>query len=130
MLGTIVNTCCIIIGTLAGTLFHKGIKEQYREILYTGLGLACLAIGLNATLSHFSQSKYPVLFIVSIAIGAAKCRCSHPLSTAHTSVGWSGHGLTLMGSSSRRSTSTPMQARGRILRKGFPPPSCCIASVP
>ncbi len=69
MLGTIVNTCCIIIGTLAGTLFHKGIKEQYREILYTGLGLACLAIGLNATLSHFSQSKYPVLFIVSIAIG-------------------------------------------------------------
>ncbi len=69
MLGTIVNTCCIIIGTLAGTLFHKGIKEQYRENLYTGLGLACLAIGLNATLSHFSQSQYPVLFIISIAIG-------------------------------------------------------------
>lgn len=69
MLGTIVNTSCIILGTIAGTLLHKGIKEKYKQILYTGLGLASLAIGLNATISHLSESKYPVLFIVSIAIG-------------------------------------------------------------
>lgn len=69
MLGTIVNTSCIILGTIAGTILHKGIKEKYKQTLYTGLGLASLAIGLNATISHLSESKYPVLFIVSIALG-------------------------------------------------------------
>jgi len=69
MIGTIVNTATIIVGGIAGTLLHRGVKEQYREVLYTGLGLASLAIGLNATISHFPQSEYPVLFIVSLALG-------------------------------------------------------------
>ena len=69
MVGTIVNTCCIIVGTVVGTLLHRGIREQYKQTLYTGLGLASLAIGLNATLTHLSESSYPVLFIVSIALG-------------------------------------------------------------
>ncbi len=69
MTGTIVNTITIIIGSIAGALLHRGIKDKYKEVLYNGLGLASLAIGLNATISHFSQSEYPVLFIVSIAIG-------------------------------------------------------------
>jgi uncharacterized membrane protein YqgA involved in biofilm formation len=69
MLGTIVNTTCIIVGTLVGSFLHRGIKERYKRTLYDGLGLASLAIGLNATISHFSESKYPVLFIVSLAVG-------------------------------------------------------------
>lgn len=69
MVGTIVNTCCIIVGTIVGTLLHRGIREQYKQTLYTGLGLASLAIGLNATLTHLGESRYPVLFIVSIALG-------------------------------------------------------------
>ena len=69
MIGTIVNTCTIIAGTIIGTILHRGIKEKYKEVLYTGLGLASLAIGLNATITHFPQSEYPVLFIVSLAIG-------------------------------------------------------------
>ena len=69
MIGTIVNTCTIIAGTIIGTIVHRGVKEQYKEVLYTGLGLASLAIGLNATITHFPQSEYPVLFIVSLAIG-------------------------------------------------------------
>ena len=69
MIGTIVNTCTIIVGTIIGTIVHRGVKEQYKEVLYTGLGLASLAIGLNATITHFPQSEYPVLFIVSLAIG-------------------------------------------------------------
>lgn len=69
MIGTVVNTCCIIVGTIVGTLLHRGIREQYKQTLYTGLGLASLAIGLNATLTHLSESRYPVLFIVSIALG-------------------------------------------------------------
>ena len=69
MIGTIVNTVTIIAGTIIGTVLHRGVKEKYKEVLYTGLGLASLAIGLNATISHFSQSEYPVLFIVSLAVG-------------------------------------------------------------
>lgn len=69
MIGTILNTACIILGTIAGALLHRGIKEEYKHTLYTALGLASLAIGLNATISHFSESKYPVLFIISLAVG-------------------------------------------------------------
>ena len=69
MIGTIVNTATIIIGSIIGSVLHRGVKEKYKEVLYTGLGLASLAIGLNATISHFPQSQYPVLFIISLAIG-------------------------------------------------------------
>ncbi len=69
MIGTIVNTATIIVGAVIGAVMHRGIQEKYKQMLYTGLGLASLAIGMNATISHFSESEYPVLFIISIAIG-------------------------------------------------------------
>lgn len=69
MVGTIVNTGAIIVGTLVGALLNRGIKEKYKTGLYDALGLASLAIGLNATITHFPQSQYPVLFIVSLALG-------------------------------------------------------------
>jgi len=69
MIGTIVNTCTIIAGTLLGALLHRGVKEEYKEVLYTGLGLASLAIGLNATITNLPKSQYPVLFIVAMAVG-------------------------------------------------------------
>ena len=69
MIGTIVNTTTIIVGTIAGTLLHRGIKEKYKVTLYDGLGLASLAIGLNATITNFPKSEYPVLFIISLALG-------------------------------------------------------------
>ena len=69
MIGTIVNTCTIIAGSLLGALLNRGIKDKYKEVLYTGLGLASLAIGLNATITNLPKSQYPVLFIVALAIG-------------------------------------------------------------
>ena len=70
MIGTIVNTCTIIVGSIVGAVMNRGIKEKYKDTLYTGLGLACLGIGLNAVISNFGKSEYPVLFIVSIALGS------------------------------------------------------------
>lgn len=70
MIGTIVNTLCIIVGTIAGFILHRGIKDKYKTALYDSLGLASIGIGLNATISYFPQSKYPVLFIISLAVGA------------------------------------------------------------
>lgn len=69
MTGTIVNTCTIIAGSILGALLHRGIKDKYKEVLYTGLGLASLAIGLNATITNLPKSQYPVLFILALAIG-------------------------------------------------------------
>ena len=69
MIGTIVNTCTIIAGSILGALLHRGIRERYKEVLYTGLGLASLAIGLNAAITNLPKSQYPVLFIVALAVG-------------------------------------------------------------
>lgn len=69
MLGTIVNTAAIVVGSVAGSVMHRGIGERYKRALYDSLGLASLAIGLNATITHFPQSRYPVLFIVALAVG-------------------------------------------------------------
>ncbi len=69
MIGTIVNTCTIIAGSILGALLNRGIKDKYKEVLYTGLGLASLAIGLNATITNLPKSQYPVLFIVALAVG-------------------------------------------------------------
>ena len=48
MTGTIVNTAAIIVGTIVGTVLSRGIKDKYKVGLYDALGLASLAIGLNA----------------------------------------------------------------------------------
>jgi hypothetical protein len=70
MLGTIVNTCTILAGSFIGSLLKKGIKEKYQNAMYTAMGLAACAIGVNGVVSHMSKSSYPVLFIVSLAIGS------------------------------------------------------------
>ena len=70
MIGTVVNTAAIIAGTIVGSLLSRGIKEKYKIGLYNALGLASLAIGLNATITHLPKSQYPVLFIVALAVGS------------------------------------------------------------
>ena len=70
MIGTIVNTCTIVVGTLAGVLLHKGIKDKYKNVLYDALGLACFSIGLNAVVTNLPKSQYPVLFIAAMALGS------------------------------------------------------------
>lgn len=70
MIGTIVNTCAIIVGTLVGTVLGRGIKEKYKSALYNALGLASLMIGLNAAIANMPKSRYPVLFIAALAVGS------------------------------------------------------------
>lgn len=70
MLGTIVNTTTILIGGTFGAIIRTGIAEKYKDALFTGLGLCCLVLGMNAALPNMAKSEYPVMFILSIAIGA------------------------------------------------------------
>lgn len=69
MLGTIVNTTTILIGGTFGALVGTGIGEKYKRVLFDALGLCCLVLGMNAALPNMPKSKYPVLFILSLAIG-------------------------------------------------------------
>lgn len=70
MIGTIANTVAILIGTSIGCILKGGIKERYQNVLFTAMGLAALGIGLENAINNLPKSHYPVLFIVSLAIGA------------------------------------------------------------
>ena len=47
----------------------RGISEKYTQTLYNAMGLASIALGVNAFVQNMPKSEMPVLFIVSIALG-------------------------------------------------------------
>ena len=57
MIGTIVNTCCIIVGSVAGSILRRGIKEEYQEALFTALGVCTLRAEAGAVEGHRGQEK-------------------------------------------------------------------------
>lgn len=69
MLGTIVNTTTILAGSVIGSVFKKGLKEKHQTALFTAMGLAAAGLGVNAVVQNMPKSNYPVLFIVSLALG-------------------------------------------------------------
>lgn len=70
MIGTIVNTCTILTGSIIGSVLKKGIQEKQQNALYTAMGLAAAGLGINAVVQNMPKSNYPVLFIVSLALGS------------------------------------------------------------
>ena len=66
MLGTIANTLAIIAGSLLGLLFSKGIADNYKEIILSGVGLSVILIGLKSAL----VSNDLMVVIFSVVIGA------------------------------------------------------------
>ena len=69
MIGTLVNTACIITGSLVGALMKKGLGEKYTRTLFNAMGLASIALGAASFVNNLPKSEYPVLFILSLAIG-------------------------------------------------------------
>ena len=69
MIGTIVNTACILAGTLIGSVLKRGLGEKYQSALYTAMGLASLALGVSTFTQNLPKSEFPVLFILSLALG-------------------------------------------------------------
>ena len=66
MLGTIVNAAAIIAGSLLGLFFSKGIPENYKEIILSGVGLAVVLIGIRSAL----VSDNLMIIIFSVILGA------------------------------------------------------------
>ncbi len=70
MIGTIVNTFAILAGSMIGGSIKKGIGEKYQNALYNAMGLAACGLGINAIVQNMPKSSFPVLFIISLAIGS------------------------------------------------------------
>lgn len=70
MIGTIINTITILIGSIIGSFLRRGLSEKYQTALYHAMGLAATGLGINAVVSNMPNSNYPVLFIISLAIGS------------------------------------------------------------
>lgn len=70
MLGTIVNVCSISIGSIVGAKLKKGISERYQTNIMQGVGLVALSLGITWTSTNLSKSKFPILFVISMVIGA------------------------------------------------------------
>ncbi len=70
MLGTIVNTICIVIGSAAGSIMRRRIDSTIQTALFNAMGIVTLALGANMAVQNLPKSQYPVLFIVSIALGS------------------------------------------------------------
>ena len=47
----------------------KGIKEEYQGAMFNAMGLAALMLGVHSVAGGMSDSRYPVLFIASLALG-------------------------------------------------------------
>lgn len=65
MLGTIVNAIAVILGAVLGVLIRKGIKEEYKNTIMDGIGLAVVIIGITSGIT----SENIILVISSIVIG-------------------------------------------------------------
>jgi uncharacterized membrane protein YqgA involved in biofilm formation len=63
--GALVNAGAIILGSALGLALHDRFAERYRRIVFQGLGLCVLLIGLQMALT----GKNPLLLIFSILLG-------------------------------------------------------------
>jgi hypothetical protein len=66
LLGTIVNTSAIIVGSLIGLLFRGGIPEKYCRTITHAIGLAVVLIGMKTAL----QTEAILAVIISLALGS------------------------------------------------------------
>ena len=69
MIGTIVNTIAIAVGSTIGGITKKGLKENYQTALFNAIGLCAFCLGISMFCNNLPNSKYPVLFIIAMAFG-------------------------------------------------------------
>lgn len=65
MLGTIVNVLAIVVGTLLGLIFKKGIPERSKEITFSAIGLSVILIGIKMGLTGNNE----LIMIISLVVG-------------------------------------------------------------
>lgn len=69
MIGIWANVAAIVIGTLVGWAFKQKLNDKYIDALWQSIGLLAMGVGIQTIVSNMSASKYPLLFVVSLAVG-------------------------------------------------------------
>lgn len=65
MLGTIVNSAAIIVGTFLGILLKTGIPDKIKHTIMQGIGLSVMLIGLSMAM----KTQNAIIVILSLVIG-------------------------------------------------------------
>lgn len=63
MLGNIVNTASIVLGSLLGMWLKKGIPDRIKDIIMTSMGLSILTLGIKDGI-NFNNGMLIILFMV------------------------------------------------------------------
>jgi len=66
MLGSIVNSISVVLGSILGILINKGIKEEYKNIVMDAVGLTVVVMGIMSAI----QTENIILVIISMALGS------------------------------------------------------------
>lgn len=69
MIGTLANAGAIVVGSLLGGFFQRAMRQEVNRKLLDVMGLAAFGLGINAVVQNMPKSQYPVLFIISLALG-------------------------------------------------------------
>ena len=67
MLGVVVNTITVILGSSVGLLFKKGIPDRVASAIMKGIGLCTFYIGVSGSL----KGENTLILIISMVIGIA-----------------------------------------------------------
>lgn len=106
--GVLFNTLTVVIGSLIGLAFKKGIPKKLTDALMCGIGLCTVYIGISGAISAGSDAEAnPVMPIISVALGVA----------IGTLIDIDRH-LTNMGNAVERKFSKSGEAKGKIA-EGF-----------
>ncbi len=71
MIATLINAAAIILGSLIGLLIRKGIKDEYRKVVFTAAGLTSLAIGIQMVLETDHILSFALALMVGGLLGTA-----------------------------------------------------------
>lgn len=66
MIGVLVNTATVIIGSLAGLIFKRGIPKKLTDAVMIGIGLCTIYLGISGAL----KGENTLILIGSIVLGA------------------------------------------------------------
>lgn len=69
MLGTIVNTAAVIIGSVIGLFLKRGLPEKMADTLMKGLGLCTLFLGISGSLKGENSMILIVSMVAGVVIG-------------------------------------------------------------
>ena len=66
LLGSVVNTVAVIVGSLFGLIFNKAVPERIVKAVMIGIGLCTVFIGVSGML----KGENPLILITSMVLGA------------------------------------------------------------